>query len=74
MLFSLLKRHLDLYITDTALKVSKSVCCFSTFISHGIEIYFPRLWVMGISDDIFQLLNVLGAWEIVGNHIDMQGV
>ena len=37
MLFSLLKHYLD---TDTALKVSQSVCCFTTSISHGIENYF----------------------------------
>ena len=36
MLFSLLKQYLELYITDTALKVSRSLYCFTTFISHGI--------------------------------------
>ena len=45
MLFSLLKHHFDLNITDTALKVSRSVYCFTTSISHGVENYFPRLWV-----------------------------
>ena len=50
MLFSLLKHYLD---TDTALKVSQSVYCFTTSISHGVENYFPRLWGMGISDAIF---------------------
>ena len=50
MLFSLLKHHLD---TDTALKVSQSVYCFTTSISHGVENYFPRLWGTGISDAIF---------------------
>ena len=49
MLFSLLKHYLD---TDTALKVSQSVYCFTT-ISHGVENYFPRLWGTGISDAIF---------------------
>ena len=39
MLFSLLKHYLD---TDTALKVSQSVYCFTTSISHGVENYFPR--------------------------------
>ena len=53
MLFSLLKHHLDLNITDTALKVSHSVYSFTTSISHGVENYFPRLWGMGISDAIF---------------------
>ena len=49
MLFSLLKHYLD---TDTALKVSQSVYCFTTSISHGVENYFPRLWGTGISDAI----------------------
>ena len=53
MLFSLLKHHLDLNITDTALKVSRSLYFFTTSISHGVENYFPRLWGMGISDAIF---------------------
>ena len=47
MLFSLLKHYLD-----TALKVSQSVYCFTTSISHGVENYFPRLWGTGISDAI----------------------
>ena len=50
MLFSLLKHYL---YTDTALKVYQSVYCFTTSISHGVEIYFPRLWGMGIPDAIF---------------------
>ena len=54
MLFSLLKDYLD---TDTALKVSQSVYCFTTSISHGVENYFPRLWGMGISDAIFKIYN-----------------
>ena len=53
MLFSLLKHHLDLNITDTALKVSRSLYCFTTCISHGVENYFPRLCGTGISDAIF---------------------
>ena len=51
MLFSLLKHYLD---TDTALKVSQSVYCFTTSISHGVENYFPRLWGTGISDAILK--------------------
>ena len=39
--------------TDTALKVSQSVYCFTTSISHGVENYFRRLWGTGISDAIF---------------------
>ena len=53
MLFSLLKHYFD---TDTALKVSQSVYCFTTSISHGVENYFPRLWGTGISDAIFTVI------------------
>ena len=56
MLFTLLKHYLD---TDTALKVSQSVYCFSTSISHGVENYFPRLWGTGISDAIFIAMSQL---------------
>ena len=52
--FSPLKHYLD---TDTALKVSQSVYCFTTSKSHGAENYFPRLWGTGISDAIFKLLS-----------------
>ena len=52
MLFSLLKHYLD---TDTALKVSQSVYCFTTSICHGVENYLPRLWGTGISDAIFPI-------------------
>ena len=48
--------YLDLYITDTALKVSRSLYCFTTPLIHGIENYFPILWGMGISDAILFLL------------------
>ena len=56
MLFSLLKHHFDLTITDTALKVSRPLYRFTTSISHGVENYFPRVWGTGICDAI--LLNV----------------
>ena len=56
MLFSLLKHFFELYITDTALKVSRSLYCFTASISHGIENCFPRLWGMGISDANFKVL------------------
>ena len=56
MLFSLLKHYLD---TDTALKVSQSVYCFTTSISHGVENYFPRLGGTGISDAILLLETVV---------------
>ena len=63
MVFSLLKHYLDLYITDTALKVSRSLYCFSISIFHGVENYFPRLWGMGISDAVFtpQPLRAVGV-------------
>ena len=52
MLFSLLKHYLD---TDTdTLKVSHSVYCFTTSISHGVE--NPRLWGTRLSNAIFYLL------------------
>ena len=54
MLFPLLKHHFDLNITDTALKVSRSLYCFTTSKPHGVENYFPRLWGTGISDAIFK--------------------
>ena len=53
MLFSLLKHYLEFYITPTALKVSRSLYCFYTSISHGVENYFSRRWGTGISDAIF---------------------
>ena len=53
MLFSLLKHYSDLNITDTALKVSRSLYCFTTSIFHGVENYLTRLWGTGISDAIF---------------------
>ena len=37
MLFSPFKHYLDLHITDTALKVSRSLYRFTTNISHGAE-------------------------------------
>ena len=60
MLFFVLKHHLDLNITDTALKVSRPLYCFTTSISHGFESYFPRLWGTDISDAIFYLDSVAG--------------
>ena len=42
-------------MTDITLKVSRSLYCFTTSISHGVENYFPRLWATGISDAIFDI-------------------
>ena len=46
--------HLLTNIPNTALKVSRSLDCLTTSISHGVENYFPRLWGMCISDAIFK--------------------
>ena len=60
MLFSLLKPHLDLYTTDTALKVSQCLCCFTTSISHGVENYFPG-W--GVRESLMLLSNIAVNYE-----------
>ena len=51
------KHYLDLYITDSALKVSWSLYWYSTSVSHGVGKYFPWLWGTGISDAIFVLID-----------------
>ena len=63
MLFSLLKHYLELYNTDTAQKVSRSLYCnsFTTSISHGVENYFLRLWGMGLSNAIFNFVVIAFA-------------
>ena len=53
--FVFLSHYLEFYITDNALKVSTSLYCFTTSISHGVEI-IPWLWGTGISDAIFRML------------------
>ena len=60
MLFSRRKHYLELYITDTALKVSLSLYCFTTSVFHDVENYFPRLWGTGISDAIFENVIIVG--------------
>ena len=55
MLFSLLKHYLDLYISDTALKVFQSLYCFTTSLCHCVENDFHRLWGTGIPDATFPL-------------------
>ena len=73
MLFSLLKHYLD---TDTALKVSQSVYCFTTSVSHGVGNYFPRLWGTGISDaifgDIFTLNTDYIAWKLLKMALEVE--
>ena len=54
MLVSLLKHYFELYITDTALEVSRSLYCFTTSISDCVKNYFPRLWATGISGIFMQ--------------------
>ena len=66
MLFSLRKHHLDLFVADTALKVSQSLYCFTTSISHGVENNFPRLWGTGISDAIFYILELTTEYLHIG--------
>ena len=78
MLFSLLKHYLELYITETALKVSTSLYCFTTSIFHGVENYFPRLWGTGISDAIFYNVSILYspnlAWISTAFTLTLNGV
>ena len=50
---------MDLYISDPALKVSRSLNCFTTSICYGVENYFPRLWDTSISDAIFLLILIV---------------
>ena len=59
---------------DTALKVSQSLYCFTIFICHGVENYFPRLWGTGISDAIlyfivFLLSEYLVCWSERYNYL-----
>ena len=56
MLFSPPTHYLELYITVTALKVSRPLYCFTTSIFHGVENYFPRLRGTGMSDAILKVL------------------
>ena len=69
MLFSLREHHLDLFVADTALKVSRSLYRFTTSISHGVKNYFPRLWGTGISDAIFNF----GFW-LITDSVPMTGL
>ena len=43
-------------MTDTALKVSRSLYFFTTTIFHSVENCFRRLWGTGISDAILLFL------------------
>ena len=55
MLFSLLNHYLD---TDTALKVSQSVYCFTTSISHGVE-NFPGCGVQASLMLFFSICHIV---------------
>ena len=70
MLFSQLEHYLDLYITDSALKVSQSLYFFTTSISHGVENYFPRLCGAGISGAIFSRIYSVFYMVISANSSD----
>ena len=63
MLFSL--HYLELYITDSAVKVSRFLYWFTTYISHGVENYFPRLFHTGISDAVFSFIIDLIGFECI---------
>ena len=41
-------------VTDTALKITRFLYCFTTSISYGVVNYSPWLWGTGISDAIFK--------------------
>ena len=50
---------------DTAPKVSRSLYCLTTSISHGVENYMPRLWGTGIFDAFFHDTNNSRNGEIL---------
>ena len=54
---------------DSALKVSQSLYCFTTFICHGVKNCFPRLWGMGISDAILGFTSLQEVYDMVCNGI-----
>ena len=45
-------------LTLFTLKVSFTLNCFTSSVCHGVEKYFPGLWGMGISDAIFEYIDV----------------
>ena len=55
MLFSVLKHHLDLNITDTALIVSRFLHRFTTSISHGVKTISPG---RGVRTSLMLFLNL----------------
>ena len=61
-LFSRLTHYLDLYITDTALKVSQSLCWFTTSISHGVENYLPGCGIRASLMLLFVNNNIVSDW------------
>ena len=52
MLYSLLKHYLELFITDIALKVSRSFTVSPLLYLMVLKTFFPRLWGKGISNAI----------------------
>ena len=57
--------YLDLYIGDTALKVSRSLYCFTTSICHCVENHFPR--AVGYGHLLFFLFTVRIPATVVCN-------
>ena len=65
-LFSLLKHYLDLYITDTAPNVSRSLYSFTTSVSHGVENYFPGRGVRAFLMIFLQYVHASSeSWQAV---------
>ena len=56
--------HGVIMISDTALKVFRSLYYFTTSICHGVGNYFPRLWGTGISDAIFTVYTTSPTNEV----------
>ena len=69
MLFSLLKHYLELYITHTALKVSRSLYYFTTSIFHGVENYFPRLYFVFTEVRLITATAAAGLWSPLNNFL-----
>ena len=59
-------------MTDTVLKVSRSLYCFTTHISHGVENFFPRQWGTYICDAIFcNMTSKLSFLCILMKHVQL---
>ena len=56
---------MDLYKTDTALRDCRSLCCFTTSVSHSVETIFLCCGMKGMSDAIFKCLYFLNDCTLV---------